>query len=776
MWSHYLHKLFHILLVQLLFFSYSALAQKTPEVWNLTSESPSFVGRESHLEKIFTIFEKSKLKTVFIVGGPGFGKTQIAKKYANTHHSEYQVVWWFNADLFVETQFLEFSENILNTFNKNAPKHRKKTSLNNVIKRVKDLIRKKNLKCLLIFDNVIEYSEIKRFIPFSHEGSVHVIVTSQNNNFLLNKISVGEFSEKESIEYINQFLPKKLLRAKQALAKYTYYHPSVLKLAISYIMLNPGMTINLYVNAHKQRFGTNESEIFQVRDEIIDSDYKMQLLTSIRLNMAKIKVESQNSYQLLAFISVLNKDYIEIKLLKKWMKKNKMSQEISVLIGYIKKYGFLDSEGYNSAVGAYVSMHDLIQKIVCELVSVKEKKKLLDDACKLLRETFLDRSDLVIEKIDRENTPLINALKVLDLSVRLNHRTQKIVQLRNRVFDVVLCGLRDFDKAKTILVVLQDDLKRGIRLSNKDYIQYLISLSFFQSMYNPNYKSAIATGNKALNLVKKEKTMKEEQIRLIANLLQFNSLIGDLSTCEALYQEGLDLLKISESFAYNALFVFATTLYLLDLGKNAETITFVESQKPLLEKLDNYPSLRFYILSELARACVKNKDYKKALGIIAISESEAKKFYGDEENTFFANLKNLKALCLLKSSNLKSLESTIKNSLRIFNKAYKGENKHRLQAEAHHILGLIYENHGQLKKAKDQYLKSEDIFEKILKFKAISDVSELYFNLAELGIKLKEEELTHTYLKKLIQFFGIDHKRTKDLIFKLDERGLSIPF
>ena len=62
-----------------------------------------------------------------------------------------------------------------------------------------------------------------------------------------------------------------------------------------------------------------------------------------------------------------------------------------------------------------------------------------------------------------------------------------------------------------------------------------------------------------------------------------------------------------------------------------------------------------------------------------------------------------------------------------------------------------------------------------MKNKKIDDVSELYKLLSILGVDIKDEGLTHTYFKKQLELFGLDHAKTQEIIMYLDKRGLSLP-
>ncbi len=73
----------------------SLASTKTP-LQNIPYENPFFVGREAQLKNIQSFF-KSEGSIVALTGGPGFGKSQIAKQYALNFEKDYELIWWFDA-------------------------------------------------------------------------------------------------------------------------------------------------------------------------------------------------------------------------------------------------------------------------------------------------------------------------------------------------------------------------------------------------------------------------------------------------------------------------------------------------------------------------------------------------------------------------------------------------------------------------------------------------------------------------------------------------------
>src|ERR1700722_11825550 len=82
----------------------------SPKILNISIANPFFVGRKEKIKQIHSYFKKrGEVKILAITGGPGFGKTQIAKKYALQFGKEYELVWWIDAQQEIPNQFEELA-------------------------------------------------------------------------------------------------------------------------------------------------------------------------------------------------------------------------------------------------------------------------------------------------------------------------------------------------------------------------------------------------------------------------------------------------------------------------------------------------------------------------------------------------------------------------------------------------------------------------------------------------------------------------------------------
>jgi tetratricopeptide (TPR) repeat protein len=776
MWSNYLNKFQIIILTTLAISSLQANARAIPQVWNVPAANPNFVGREKILESIGNVLKNTQLKVAVISGPSGFGKSQIAKKYVHQNYEHYDVIWWFKGNQYLDPQFESFALELDAFLDLGLGEKIKSIGHNRLVIIIKEAIRKKGIKCLLIFDDVQLFKDVESYVPFTHEMGIHTIVTTKNANFSDKALRLKPFHRSESIAYISQFLPDDE-ESKSNLARRLGDCPSSLAIAIDYIKNYPGMTIESYLEKHNTE-AEFSSELLQDAAQRLGSPidgYEMDLFKATKMNLQELKRTSRLAFQLVGFLSLLHHDALCIEDIKGWLKQKSSDQDVLELINIINRYSLIDSTTVDKKV--YLNMQELIQKIVNAFISPEEKIGHLKEAEQLLSGFFTVRSDKVIEAIIKDNTFLLHTLKISEEANKIDYHSEKLTSLRIRVLDVLVGHLRDFDKARMIIDCLQKDFNSQIKISKEDDILYNTNLFLFSVVSSPDYEKAITFGAKALKLIESEEGMYEEKIRLFSNLIQYYSLIGLLDECQQFIQKGKEIFSLSESEAYNALYVYAITLFLLDKGEIDTTISHIRQHQGLLEKQDFYPSMRFFPLNQLAEAHIKKGDIEECKRVLCLAEKLGNDFYDNDENSFFGKLNVLKASCdFLRSGSFTTAKLLIEKSLNTYEQIYKGSDKHRNQAFAHMMFGKLYFLKNYHDEAKEHFLKSEMIYEKLLKNKKVQDVSELYKSLAILGVELKDEVLTHTYLKKHISTFGLEHSNSNEIMIYIDKKGLNLPF
>jgi tetratricopeptide (TPR) repeat protein len=750
-----------------------------PQVWNMPADNPNFVGRENVLKEISHIFKKTLLKTAVISGPQGFGKSQTAKHYAHQNFWHYDIVWWFRANQYLKPQFEKFALAMASCLGWDKERENAVTTMDHerLISLVKEGIRQKNFKCLIIFDDAQTYADIEPYILFSHDKTIHTLVTTKNGNLSQNSIQIKPFERKTSVKYINIFLANEPQKSKELLANHLSDCPAALALSINYIKSYPGMNIERYLNKHQQQKLSLPliNEFGKKLGSSVD-DYETELLAAIRMNMEELKKSSKDAFQLLGLLSLFYCDEVPLDILEKWVSVKSIKSDMVTLIGLLNQYSLVEITKSKNNQEGYLSMQELIQKIINSLIPIDEKKQMIDDAVFLLKDFFSDNADKNAKIIMEDNNPLLHAIKLSQEAESINHHNQALASLRVRLNRILIGRIRDMARAKEIIQHLEADIGNHVKLLLKDEIVYNIDLFLFHRI-GSNFEKAIVYAEKALKLCAQQEGMYEEKLRLFANLIQYYGLIGCLDKCQPFITKAEKLFKLSQSATTNAHYIYAMSFFLTEQGEFSKAIELICQNKIYLEKQEGHPFMHFFLRFQLAEAFLKNGDIKKGKNILASTAKLLRDYYEEQDNHFFGKLNVLEAVS--KFSDQKSFleaKSLLERGIIIYEKAYSGSDKHRHQSFAHLQLGKLFYQNQQYPQAKTHYLRSEAIFEKICKSLKVDEVSDLYKQLAILGVDTKNEVLTHIYFKKQVDVFGLDHARTTDILLYLDKKGLALPF
>ena len=117
---------------------------QTIKTMNVPAPAVNFVGRDTEIEQIYTILQKSNI-TIWAMGG--VGKTEVVKAYVNKYEKEYQKIGWFVFD--------ESIENTLINYKKLPDIKNKKQAYQYIIEELANFDK----DTLIIFDNVTNLSQ-----------------------------------------------------------------------------------------------------------------------------------------------------------------------------------------------------------------------------------------------------------------------------------------------------------------------------------------------------------------------------------------------------------------------------------------------------------------------------------------------------------------------------------------------------------------------------------------------------------------------------------------
>ena len=229
---------------------------KQPHVWHgVPDRNPDFTGRQSLLDEIRSHLSRdvSVLMPEALHGLGGVGKTQVAIEFAHRFSTDYDLVWWINAEelTLIRASLTELASQLGLPIAEDTEQ---------TARTVLEALRQGQPypRWLLIFDNAMEPTAVKQYLPFP---SGHTLITSRNREWesFAKIIPVGIFSRQESIDLIQLHAPGITLKDADRLADRLGDLPLALQQAATW-QSETGMSVDEYIQLFETESGRLLSE------------------------------------------------------------------------------------------------------------------------------------------------------------------------------------------------------------------------------------------------------------------------------------------------------------------------------------------------------------------------------------------------------------------------------------------------------------------------------------------------------------------------------------
>ncbi|MFC1407956.1 FxSxx-COOH system tetratricopeptide repeat protein [Streptacidiphilus sp. N1-12] len=207
----------------------------TPEVWNVRLRNPRFTGREETVTHIRDgLLGGGHVQAWHGLGG--IGKSQIAVEYAHRFASQYDLVWWIDAEQAdqLPVHYTELAARLEIDKPEAGADQNARMLLGHLRTRE---------RWLIILDNAENPETIEPWLP---GGPGHVLITSRNPAWgtLVPSIGLDVFTRAESLAYLTTCLPTLAPGQADALAESLGDLPLALAQAAG--VLNSGMSAERY--------------------------------------------------------------------------------------------------------------------------------------------------------------------------------------------------------------------------------------------------------------------------------------------------------------------------------------------------------------------------------------------------------------------------------------------------------------------------------------------------------------------------------------------------
>lgn len=292
------------------------------------------MGRKDDLGRVERVLSEGGICSICpsLTGMRGIGKSQIAKAYAYDAQGKYDLIWWFNAKLPLDSQFKELGEywnQNLNFWNRNLPVSEHFSSLDlegdsqKVMERVRDALRKAQSHWLLIFDDAADSEFLRPYLPsiYSSSWRQHILATSKNSLGWGTKIELSVFEPEDSVDLLEEITQRNDRQGARDLAHELRHFPLAIAQAAAFISQSPGMTYGRYRDLFRGRRDDLWQREAAARTEASlpgYDDYERTFKAAFELSLEEVGRQSPFAIELLHLCAFLHHQDIPRTVFEGW--------------------------------------------------------------------------------------------------------------------------------------------------------------------------------------------------------------------------------------------------------------------------------------------------------------------------------------------------------------------------------------------------------------------------------------------------------------------------
>ncbi|MFJ9728626.1 FxSxx-COOH system tetratricopeptide repeat protein [Streptomyces sp. NPDC101209] len=353
-----------------------------PEVWgNVPRRNTRFTGREPLLNDAYHLLHGSEpgAGVLALYGMSGVGKTQLAAEYVYRFSSEYDVVWWINAEKRVSyrRQLAEL-----------APKLGLSTGAEygERLRAVRDALRRGEpfSRWLLILDGADDPDQIWDLVP---TGPGHVLITSRNpqwgeHNSQLMQVPV--YARDESVAFIRRRAPRLSEPDADQLAEALEDLPLLLDQTAGWLN-DSDLSVEDYIALLE---GGIDQDVVKV-----SADFPVAFQTAWSILLNKLRETVPESVDLLRLCTFFAPGFVPVRLLKDMPHDNLPEQLTGLLedpllwnraINQLRQYSVVRLESHESAgepgstSGESLYLHRMVHQIVRNDMPEQERREFIE--------------------------------------------------------------------------------------------------------------------------------------------------------------------------------------------------------------------------------------------------------------------------------------------------------------------------------------------------------------------------------------------------------------
>ncbi|MFD5899412.1 FxSxx-COOH system tetratricopeptide repeat protein [Streptomyces sp. NPDC060366] len=243
-----------------------------PKVWSVRRRNPDFSGREAEMAGLRAgLFSGHQAVVQVLHGMGGIGKTQIVLEYAHRFASQYDLVWWIDAEQAdqLAVRYTELADRIGIAKSGAGSEANARALLQHLRTRH---------RWLLILDNADQPDQVEPWLP---EGPGHTVITSRNPDWhgIAHQSDLDVFTRADSNAYLKSRIPGITTGQADLLARDLGDLPLALAQAAG--VLRSGMSLDRY----RQLLTTNTARLMQESDV---RDYPAPLAATVNIAATRL--------------------------------------------------------------------------------------------------------------------------------------------------------------------------------------------------------------------------------------------------------------------------------------------------------------------------------------------------------------------------------------------------------------------------------------------------------------------------------------------------------
>ncbi|GAA3897396.1 FxSxx-COOH system tetratricopeptide repeat protein [Streptomyces lannensis] len=353
-----------------------------PEVWGgVPRRNTRFTGRESLLNDAYHLLQSADAGAgvVALHGMSGVGKTQLAAEYVYRFGSEYDVVWWVNAEKRVS--YRRYLAEL-------APKLGLATGqeYGERLRAVRDSLRRGDpySRWLLVLDGADEPDQIWDLVP---TGPGHVLITSRNPEWTEHNsrlLEVPVYERYESVAFIRRRAPRLSDAEADQLAEALEDLPLLLDQTAGWLN-DSDLSVDDYIALLE---GGIDQDVVKV-----SADFPLAFQTAWSILLNKLRETVPESVDLLRLCTFFAPGFIPVRLLKE-MPHDELPEQVAGLlndpllwnkaINQLRQYSVVRLESHDTtsddvaASGESLYLHRMVHQIVGKDMPAEDHKEFIE--------------------------------------------------------------------------------------------------------------------------------------------------------------------------------------------------------------------------------------------------------------------------------------------------------------------------------------------------------------------------------------------------------------